>query len=214
MEAEFWHQAWQEGRIGFHRGEPHPALIEHFPLLEAKVEQSILVPLCGKSHDLTWLTNQGLYVRGIEISEQAVLEYFTDNNIITPQKTANCYTHQGLTLEVNDFLEHQNTVGYDFIYDRAAIVALPPEMRVKYAKKWLELLNPGGKAILISFEYDQSKVAGPPFSVEEEEIIKLFSHEASIKVLEEKSEKPNNPKFADADVKKFTWKVYLIEKKS
>lgn len=213
MEPDFWMQAWHEGRIGFHRGEYHPALLEYFPLLEAQTEQSILVPLCGKSHDLTWLSHQGLYVRGVEICKQAVEEYFKDNDITTFQKSDNTYTHQNLTLEVGDFLKHENPNNYDFIYDRAAIVALPPEMRIKYAKKWLELLKSGGKAILIAFEYDQAKVQGPPFSVPTKEIEALFSSDTDIELLEEKAEKMKNPKFKDAGVERVTWKVYLITKK-
>lgn len=212
MEPEFWHQAWKERRLGFHRGEPHPALLKYFPELEAQKEQSILVPLCGKSHDLTWLAQQSLYVTGVEISEQAVLEYFQDNAIPTPLKRENAYIHQGLTLQVNDFLEYSAPQSFDFVYDRAAIVALPPDMRVKYAKKWLELLKSGGKALMISFEYDQSKVDGPPFSVEEKEIRELFSPHASVELLEEERERPKNSKFAEAGLTSFMWKIYRIEK--
>lgn len=212
MEAQFWKKAWDEGRIGFHRGEFHPELLKYFPLLEAKGEQSILVPLCGKTLDITWLSHQELYVTGLELCQKAVLEYFKDHAIENYEVEENTYTHQNITLEVGDFFNHNRESGYDFIYDRAAIVALPPEMRTRYAKKCLELLRPQGKSLLIAFEYDQSKIDGPPFNVSEEEINSLFGKEAKVELLDTQSEKPKNPKFQEAGLERFTQKVYLITK--
>lgn len=212
MEAQFWENAWDEGRIGFHRSEFHPELLKYFPLLESKGEQSILVPLCGKTLDLTWLSHQELYVTGVELCKKAVLEYFQDHSIENYEVEENTYTHQNITLEVGDFFNHMREGGYDFIYDRAAIVALPPEMRIRYAKKCLELLRPKGRSLLIAFEYDQTKVSGPPFSVTEEEIKELFGKEATIELLDTQSERPKNPKFSDAGLEKFTQNVYLITK--
>ncbi|MCF8059635.1 MAG: thiopurine S-methyltransferase [Bacteriovoracaceae bacterium] len=213
MDAEFWKQAWFEGRTGFHRSEYHPQLLEFFPLFEAKNEQSILVPLCGKTKDLTWLSHQNLYVQGIELSEKAVREYFSDNSIENYNVEDNTYTHQNLTLEVGDFFHHEKPEGYDYIYDRAAIVALPPSMRVDYSAHCLSLLKPGGKILLITFEYDQSKLDGPPFCVPEKEVNQLYAKEGTIELLNKLSDKPNNPKFKEAGVTTFIQKVYLITKK-
>jgi thiopurine S-methyltransferase len=212
MDVEFWKTAWDEGRIGFHRGEFHPELLKYFPLLEIQGEQSILVPLCGKTLDITWLSHQNLYVTGVELCQKAVLEYFQDHSIENYEVQNNSYTHQNITLEVGDFFHHQKEGGYDYIYDRAAIVALPPQMRIEYAKKCLELLKPKGRSLLIAFEYDQTKVQGPPFSVEEAEIYQLFGNEAQIDLLDTQSSQPKNQKFVEAGLNKFTQKTYLISK--
>ncbi len=212
MEHEFWKQAWEDGRTGFHRSEYHPELIKYFPLFEAKSEESILVPLCGKTLDMIWLSHQNLYVHGVELSEKAVREYFLENNLDDYKVEENCYTHQNTTLEVGDFFKHNNVNGHDYIYDRAAIVALPKATRKEYAHHCLKLLKPGGRILLITFEYDQTKLSGPPFSVTEAEVNELYGKEASIELLEKKSDKPKNPKFKDAGVEFFTQKVYMIEK--
>lgn len=213
MEAEFWKTAWDEGRIGFHRSEYHPQLLDHFEKFQAESEQSILVPLCGKTLDITWLSHQNLYVTGVELCQKAILEYFQDHNIDNYEVRDNSYTHQNINLIVGDFFDYNYPNGYDFIYDRAAIVALPPDMRKRYAKRCLELLKPQGKILLIAFEYDQSKVQGPPFNVQESEIHELYANEARIELLEQQTDRIQNPKFKEAGIERFTQKVYLITKK-
>jgi len=79
MRVNFWIKAWNEGNIGFHLTDKHPALEKFWPSLEAGA--SVLVPLCGKSQDLLWLEESGLDVIGVEFVESAVLDFFRENSL-------------------------------------------------------------------------------------------------------------------------------------
>ncbi len=71
----------------------------------------------------------------------------------------------------------------DSIYDRAALVALPEEMRKEYTTHLMKITK-NAPQLLIVFEYDQDAVAGPPFSITEEEIHQHYADDYSIEMLE------------------------------
>ena len=81
MEPGFWHSRWATGQIGFHQAEVNPYLQRFWPILEIAAGTRVLVPLCGKSVDMTWLAEQGLYVVGVELAEAAGEAYFTERGI-------------------------------------------------------------------------------------------------------------------------------------
>ena len=57
----------------------------------------------------------------------------------------------------------------DAIYDRAALVALPAEMRQGYGKQ-LQAISQQAPMLLLSFDYEQSLMAGAAFAVAAGEI--------------------------------------------
>ncbi|KAG5362221.1 putative thiopurine S-methyltransferase [Yarrowia sp. C11] len=70
------------------------------------------------------------------------------------------------------------------IYDRASVIALPPDMREQFASH-LGALITKPQGLLLSLEYDQSKVSGPPHSVPDAEVQKLFGSHWKLTLLEE-----------------------------
>lgn len=208
MEHNFWHQAWKEGRTGFNQSEPNQDLTEFFPKLPEN--SHVMVPLCGKSIDLMWLSQQNYKVTGVEINRGAVESFFKENALNFQSPSQNQYLSQNIELIVGDYLEHQKPGFYDAIYDRAALVALPPEMRREYAKHSLSLLKDGGFILLVTFEYDQEKVAGPPFCVLEEEVRDIYGGAREIILLREASLKPKNTKFSEANIKTLKRKVFKL----
>lgn len=209
MDHDFWHERWKERNIGFHQSEINSELKTHFPKLS--LNSKVLVPLCGKSKDMLWLKEQHFNVTGIELSQDAVEEFFKDNNL-NFNKLDQVYTTEGITLHAGDLFKHQES-DYDAIYDRASMVALPPKMRADYTKHLLSCLKENGQLLLIAFEYDQEKVPGPPFSVPEDEIKDHYDKSCDIVLLAQKSEKPKAPKFVEAGVEVFKRKTYLITKR-
>ncbi|UJF17678.1 thiopurine S-methyltransferase [Vibrio sp. SS-MA-C1-2] len=177
MDQEFWHSRWAENRIGFHQNEENNFLVKYWSKLNAKREESVLVPLCGKSLDLTWLAERQQRVVGVELSKIAVDAFFAEN-LLTPTVTrlsdsSTEYQFDELTVYCGDFFAIKvETV--DYIYDRAALVAMPKERRGEYAAHLLSQLKANGKILLVSLEYPQEKLAGPPFSVDKAEISRLF----------------------------------------
>lgn len=162
MEAQFWKNAWNEGRTGFHLEKFNHKLIQHFPSLNPQPGQKVLVPLCGKTKDLLWLSEQELKVHGVELYEKAVESFFSENDL-TPHKVQDQffknYISHNITVSVGDFFKLDAYESYDFVYDRASLVALPASMRKAYAEVVTRALKPGGKYLLIVFELTkQSKI--------------------------------------------------------
>lgn len=214
MEAQFWISAWEEGRTNFHQQTYNVKLLEYFPLLNPLKGQKVLVPLCGKTKDLVWLRDQNLHVEGYELYEKAVLSFFQEN-ALAPEFTANddfkTYFADNIRINVGDFFKLSQKNTFDLIYDRASLVALPEEMRKSYAKILTEVLKPGGKYLLLVFEYDQAQMEGPPFSVDANEIHRLYQDQFTIKLME--SERPPLEGSRFEGLHSLRQKVYILEKK-
>jgi thiopurine S-methyltransferase len=215
MDKNFWINAWEEGRTGFHQQNFHPKLVQYFPKLSPHEGQRVFVPLCGKTHDMLWLLKQGLKVQGVELYEGAVAEFFDENNLPAPKIQTDGafknYLLDDITISVGDIFAFPENDPFDFIYDRAALVALPEYMRKDYAKKITCLIKPQGKMLLITYEYHPEEMMAPPFSVPDEEIQKLYAEHFSIQLLE--SEKPKEGTRLDA-VPSLTQNVYLLQRKT
>jgi len=174
MQHDFWHQRWQNQQIGFHQGEINPFLLAHFQALGLQAGQRVFVPLCGKSLDMHWLLAQGLQVIGAELSQLAVDAFFTELKLspeITPSGPLRHYRTEQIEIFQGDFFAlTQDQLGIvDAIYDRAALIALPDEMRRQYVQHLMSITHIAPQ-LLVSFQYDQSLVPGPPFSVSKTEV--------------------------------------------
>ncbi len=180
MDSDFWKQRWQQNQIGFHEGRENNLLSRCIYHLALKPGDRIFVPLCGKAADLDWLVAQGYHVTGIELHQAAVEEVFQRMGLVPQVTRLNGLTRfeaGPIMLFAGDFFElHSNLLGHvDAIYDRAALVALPREMRKAYAEHLMTLTN-NAPQLLICFDYDQSQMDGPPFSVSEAEIRELYGN--------------------------------------
>ena len=179
MEADFWHQRWAKGEIGFHEKDINPLLISYFHQLDLPKASRIFVPLCGKTHDISWLLQQGYQVVGAELSEVAIKELFKQLDItprISDLPAATHYKGPNLDIFVGDIfsLTAEQLGQVDGVYDRAALVALPATMRSQYSEQ-LVALTQGAKQLLVCFDYDQNNLPGPPFSVVAEEVTQLYT---------------------------------------
>lgn len=178
MEPAFWHDRWKQNQIAFHEQRPNALLSKHFFRLSLRAGGRVFVPLCGKTNDLAWLVDHGYRVVGIELNEAAVEEVFQTMSVSPRVQKLSEHTHYQSDLAevfVGDFfrLSADMLGSVDAIYDRAALVALPSEMRKPYARH-LTTLTRSAPQFLISYEYDQTQTNGPPFSVTGEEIGTLY----------------------------------------
>jgi thiopurine S-methyltransferase len=186
MEPEFWHNKWETNEIGFHNESVHPLLAQHVATLSLSPTMRLFLPLCGKTRDIAWLVEQGYRVVGIELSQLAVEQLFSEL-ALSPEVIENTavtqYRASQLDIFVGDIFnlraEHIGQV--DAIYDRAALVALPYAMRQKYTSHLIEITQ-SAPQLLIAFDYDQSLMNGPPFSVIDDEI---HQHYASTYAIEQ-----------------------------
>lgn len=187
MDASFWLQRWQQGQIGFHEAQGNSLLLAHFAALDLPAGARIFVPLCGKSRDIGWLLAQGFEVVAAELSQIAIDQLFAELGVapqITLQGDLWRYEAVGLVVFVGDiFALTPDLLGQvDAVYDRAALVALPTAMREAYSAH-LVALSAAAPQLLISFGYDQSQTAGPPFSVPGSEVARLYGQAYDINLL-------------------------------
>lgn len=187
MDKAFWQQRWQEGRIGFHQDEVHPALPQYWQQQCARGADVVFVPLCGKSRDMVWLADQGCSVIGIELSEKAVQEFFQEQGL-TPHfeniaDQLDCYSAGPYRIYCGDFfhLHRQHMTEVTAVYDRASLVALPQAKRHRYAFHLAQMLSPAVRMLLVSLEHGRD--SGPPFSVDGAEIEWLFAANFDIEPL-------------------------------
>jgi thiopurine S-methyltransferase len=177
MHHDFWIERWRENRIGFHEGRANPYLEHHVSRLGER--RRVLVPLCGKAHDLEFLAARGHTVIGIELVEDAVRAFFDERGITPAVERRDLhaeYTAGPITIFAGDlFTITPAHVGpLDALYDRAALVALPPELRPGYAAHIRKLVAPGSPALVVTLEYPEGAKEGPPFSVPEAEVRTLY----------------------------------------
>lgn len=179
MQADFWHKRWERNQIGFHQDQVNPYLSQYWPTLGLAPDSRVLVPLCGKSLDLAWLAGQGLQVLGVELSQRAVEDFFAEQQL-QPERYSKgaftCYRSEGVEIWCGDIfqLNAEDVADCVGLYDRAALIALPVPMRQRYVALLNAMLPPGCQGLLVTMEYDQSRQEGPPFSVPEDEVQRLF----------------------------------------
>lgn len=179
MEANFWQQRWASNQIGFHEADYHPQLLAHWPTLGATANR-VLVPLCGKSLDMVWLRERGHEVLGVELSDIAVRAFFAERGLtptVLQRDGYEIFTADGYTLLCGDFFALTTTAlgAFAAIYDRAALIALPPDMRRDYAATLTRLAAPGTPMLTITVEYDTSALTPPPFPVVDAEVQRLYA---------------------------------------
>jgi thiopurine S-methyltransferase len=174
MEHNFWLDRWQTNQIGFHLADANPLLVKHFSSLQLAKGARVFIPLCGKTLDIAWLLSQGYRVAGAELVEMAIVQLFNDLGVspsITTVGELKRYSAHNIDIFVGDIFELTADMlgAVDASYDRAALVALPSEMRVRYTTH-IKTITQHAPELLITFEYDQALVPGPPFSVNAAEV--------------------------------------------
>jgi thiopurine S-methyltransferase len=187
MDASFWHNRWQTNQTGWHERDVNPLLITHFPSLNVPPGSRVFVPLCGKSLDLGWLLSQGYAVAGAELSELAVTQLFGELSIepsISAVGKHRLFHGEKIDIFVGDIFDLSREIlgPVDAVYDRAALVALPEAIRTRYTAH-LKAITGLAPQLVIGYEYDQTVVAGPPFSVTSDELRRHYSADYTLTLL-------------------------------
>ena len=188
MELSFWHERWERAEIGFHQQDINVHLQQFWKALNLQPGQRVFVPLCGKSLDLLWLAGEGHPVTGVEISPIAVEAFFQENGL-QPRRwregAFEVWEQDEIRILLGDFfaLEPRHLADCAGVYDRASLIALPPALRERYVGHLDALLPPGLRTLLVTLEYDQTVLPGPPFAVDEVEVRRLYAATHEIEVL-------------------------------
>jgi thiopurine S-methyltransferase len=179
MDPAFWHERWKTQDIGFHQPDFHALLQKYWPRLEIPAEGPVFVPLCGKSLDMVWLAQQGHRVIGAELSERAIDDFFAGQGLVPAARTVGNFTvksARSYELWCGDMfdLPHEAVADVAGVYDRAALIALPPVLQQRYAETLTALLPAPAPILLITLDYEQAQMSGPPFSVPRGRVHALF----------------------------------------
>ena len=188
MEREFWLARWDRQEIGFHQPRVNPFLQKLWPEVGVPGDSAVFVPLCGKSLDLGWLAQQGHVVFGVELAETAVRAFYHEAG--EPFRVERLrhlvqYTGGRVTIFCGDFMDLTalHLPGVKGVYDRGALVALPPKLRAHYADHLQRIVPDACRMLLLTVEYDQARVPGPPHAVGEAEVNALFGARCQVERL-------------------------------
>lgn len=218
MDPEFWHARWRENLIGFHQPDINTHLQAFWPQLGAPAGCGVFVPLCGKSLDMLWLASQGHPVLGVEISDIAVHAFFEENRLepqVEEGDRFSLWRCGEITLLLGNFfdLTADDVVGCGAIYDRASLIALPPDMRERYAKHVAGLFGAGTPSLLITLDYPQEEMDGPPFAVPEDEVRALFEPTFEVETLRSVEILEEQPHFREQGLTRLTERVYRLRRR-
>ena len=215
MQADFWLERWEQNQIGFHEEEINSHLQKFWSNLKVPPGSKIFVPLCGKSSDMLWLLSQGYQVVGVELSPLAVKSFFAENNLearVTGCGALQRWEIEGLTIFQGNFFDitSEELLGCGACYDRASLIALPVEMRQQYIRHLRKIVPAISHTLLVTLEYDQDEMQGPPFSVAENEVRSLFAAAGKIECLFEGDILEENEQFKQKGLTGLVERAYWL----
>ncbi len=215
MQKDFWLERWEREEIGFHQNEFNSYLRQYWDELHLAPGSVVFVPLCGKSRDMLWLREHGYHVLGVELSAIAAQAFFKENGYSPQHINRNKfddYTANGISILCGDFfdLSKDDLAKVSAVYDRASLIALPPEMRVRYVRHLVNILPPATQILLITVDYPQSEMQGPPFSVATDEVEALYREYAGVRLLAQHDVLAQNPRFQERGLTRLQESIFLL----
>lgn len=213
MHADYWLERWAENAIGFHQADFNSHLQTFWPELGPAPGSRVFVPLCGKSLDMLWLLAEGHEVLGVELSPLAVEAFFEENQLEPRVEQAGAlqrWRAGELSILCGDLfdLTPADLAGVAAVYDRASMVALPPDMRLAYARQMMAIVGPA-PWLLVTLDYPQQERAGPPFAVGEAEVRQLYEPRYAVQCLHSFDARAGNPRHEA--LSRFEEKVYRLQ---
>jgi len=221
MQQSYWRERWDTGRTGFHEPEPNAQLVAHVARLRGGASSAgprVLVPLSGKSTDLAFLADNGFSVTGVEFVERAAEAFFQERTVTPTRESWHGFpslSAKGVRIAVGDFftLTLPPNERFDAIYDRAALIAVRPEDRERYVSTCLEALRPGAPILLVTLYTGDGDLAGPPFSIGEADVRRLFGGHA-IDAVDEKDISASEPHLTQRGAARVLEQVWFVSKRA
>jgi thiopurine S-methyltransferase len=215
----FWIERWEKGEIGFHREGVHDFLPAHWKTLGVAKGTKVLVPLCGKSHDMVWLAEAGHPVVGVELSPLAADDFFREHGLEATTEPVGPFVVRRAgpyTIWCGDFFElpAEAVQGVGACYDRAALVALPSSLQPRYAEKLAQLLAPGVPTLLVSLWYPEGELAGPPFSTPLAQVAAIFAATQTISIAQSRDGLSESQNLVDRGVTSLDETAYILKRKA
>ena len=218
MHPDQWLDRWKQNRIGFHESTVNPYLCRYLPEFKLNQGDTIFLPLCGKTHDIAWLAQQGFQVVGVELSEIAIESFFSEHNLqyqefeserFMLRKSGNISLIQGDYFD----LQREDLSACKMVYDRASLIAIDEASRSRYCAQMQSIIPQATDQLLIALVYDQSQMKGPPFAVSMSEVSRYYASEYSLNVLEQNDVLDERPRWREQGLTALIETVYRLEGK-
>lgn len=217
MDSKFWKEGWEEGRTAFHQVDGNPEFAKYLESLGERIPQSkFFFPLCGKTRDMDRVYQLGGEILGVEFSPLAIESYFKESEInfeVQKMEVFELYKAQKHLLFCGDFfkLTNKHLKEVTHLFDRASFIALPEELRKRYANHFKNILPTGVSGFMGLLTYDcEDKTMGPPFSISVSEMKELFYWVKDIKLTSQKRAEKGNV-FADRGVEWMEHRYFEIQ---
>ena len=215
MREDFWHERWKNNEIAFHQNDINPLLQKYWPDFSLNTGAKIFVPLCGKTLDMLWLAQNDFYVLGIELSAIAIKGFFIENNLQYEKINKDrfeIWQADNIEIMCGDFfdLETQHLNSVDAVYDRASLIAFPQDMRNRYVEHQEKVLPGKAETLLITLEYPQHEMNGPPFSVVPDEVNELYKPWQQVVQLRRNEILDKVPRFKEKGLTTLIESVYRL----
>lgn len=218
MHEDFWQARWARDEIGFHLDEVNPYLLRYWSQLSAQPGERVLVPLCGKTLDLRWLAAQGLQVLGVELSRKAIEDFFVEQGLQPQIEEQGAFVHfraEAIELWCGDFfaLTAADVEQCHLFYDRAALIALPLEMRQRYAAHLRAILPQVCRGLLVTLDYPQEQMNGPPFAVPAEQVQAFYAEGWDVSLLAREDVLGENWRFLQRGLTRLEESVFSVHRR-
>lgn len=196
-DARFWDERFAAGFTPWDAGAAPPALMRWLATLGPAQGRRVLVPGCGSGHEVAALDGAGFAVTAIDYSAQAVAQARTT---LGEALASRC-------LRQADFFDREAgwaAGGFELIFERALLAALPPSRWADWAARVADLL-PAGGTLAGLFVIDpamaaQSPRRGPPFAAALPELHELLDRHFALQEAQPVPAAESLPVFAGKEM--------------
>ncbi len=217
VDNQHWLDRWEQNRIGFHEDSVNRYLQKYLPQFGLPDGAVIFLPLCGKAHDIRWVAEQGYEVIGIDISRIAIEAFFDENELEYERVDSDrfgVYSSGRISLLQGDFfdLSDDDLGACSLVYDRAALIAMERPERPRYYDHMLSIMPAASSMLLITLDYDQAEMTGPPFAVPTAEVHQHYADSFDIRELESSSIIDERPRWRKVGLTALTESVFRLDR--
>jgi thiopurine S-methyltransferase len=216
QDDHLWLQMWSNQQTDdFHQVSFNKYLVRFWPELNIPHGNRIFVPLCGKSLDIIWLAEQGYKVIGVELSPVAVKAFFKENRLkpVKQQLGNFClWTHGNISILCGDYfaLSKAQLGQIDTVYDRAALTALPEEIRSLYVSHLHAIVSESTNIFLLTIEDTEDNQYLQLSQQVDAELISLYDRDFKIELKHVERVVEDQPSESASISLHATYKVYHL----
>ncbi len=217
VDNQHWLDRWEQNRIGFHEESVNHYLQKYLPRFDLPAGACVFLPLCGKALDIRWIAEQGYEVIGIDISQIAIEAFFEENELEYERVDSDrfgVYRSGSISLLQGDFFDlgSDDLGACSLVYDRAALIAMERPDRPRYYDHMLSIMPASSSMLLITLDYDQNEMTGPPFAVPTAEMRQHYAGSFDIRELESSSIIDERPRWRKVGLTALTESVFRLDR--